>query len=281
MTWFNKPKYKNVKTSHEKVIPSGVWVKCPECENVSLKSDLDKNLKICGSCGYHFKLTTQERIDLLCDKESFIEHFSEITSGDPLKFSDAKGTYKEKLKTTIKKLGIREGVVSGEAKVSGKAVILAVMDFRFLGGSMGCAIGEKIYRSMKLAIEKKYPFISVASSGGARMHEGILSLMQMAKTCAGLVEMEEAALPHVSILTDPTTGGVTASFASIGDIVISEPGALIGFAGPRVIEQTIKQKLPKGFQRAEFLLDHGFVDLIVKRDELKPRVSEILSFFVK
>ncbi|HBE02942.1 MAG TPA: acetyl-CoA carboxylase carboxyl transferase subunit beta [Spirochaetia bacterium] len=257
-----------------------MWVKCPVCLKVIYIKDLEQNLKVC-TCNYHFRLTAVERINLLADSGSFTEFNSNITSADPLEFTDSKESYIQKIHKTREKLNLNEGVITGYAIISGIEVVLASMEFAFLGGSMGSAIGEKIYRAICASLEKKIPLIIISCSGGARMHEGILSLMQMAKTSAGLAMLAEKKIPFISILADPTTGGVTASFASLGDIIIAEPGALVGFAGPRVIEQTIKQKLPEGFQRSEFLLDHGFIDIIVNRKDMKNTVKTCLDFFNK
>ena len=276
--WLEKPSYTHVKKQENRSMPKGVFTKCIKCEYTFLANSLEENLYVCDSCGYHFPLTSYQRIEQLLDKNSFEEHFESITSADPLCFNDAKGSYKDKIKQAQQKYHLGEGVVVGIGNIENREVAIGVMDFRFLGGSMGSAIGEKIYRAMQLAIDKNIAFVMVSTSGGARMHEGILSLMQMAKTCVGVQEMEEAKIPYISILANPTTGGVTASFASLGDIIIAEPGALIGFAGPRVIEQTIRQKLPKGFQTSEFLRDHGFVDMVISRNQLKEKISDTLQF---
>ena len=278
MNWFDKPKYKNVKNREDKRLPVGLWQKCPSCFDMTLIKQLEENMYIC-KCDYHFRISFEKRIEILLDPNSFEEHLSNITATDPLGFFDAKSSYKEKITTTVKKLKINEGIIMGKGTIEKKPVVFGVMEFKFLGGSMGSAVGEKIYQAMQLAIKENIPLIIVSCSGGARMHEGILSLMQMAKTCAGLLEMEERGVPFISVLTDPTTGGITASFASLGDIIIAEPNALIGFAGARVIEQTIKQKLPKGFQRSEFLQEHGFVDQVVHRKDLKQSLYEIISYF--
>ena len=281
MTWFEKPKYKNVKFQDEKALPRGVWIKCEKCEEVALKKQLQEDLNVCSKCSFHFKMSSQERIDLLIDKGSFVEFNDKITAADPLNFKDAKGSYKDKVTQTTKKLKINEAITTGKGTINSQPVILGVMEFQFLGGSMGSAVGEKVYQAMLKAAENKCPLVIVASSGGARMHEGILSLMQMAKTCSGLQTLEDKGIPFISILTNPTFGGITASFASLGDVIIAEPQALIGFAGPRVIEQTIKQKLPQGFQTSEFLRDHGFVDMVVDRRQLKETLAKTLNFFQK
>ncbi|HMB01754.1 MAG TPA: acetyl-CoA carboxylase, carboxyltransferase subunit beta [Spirochaetota bacterium] len=278
MKWFHKPKYKTVRNTKAKPVPTGQWIKCPSCKTQIRRKELADNLWVC-KCGFHHRIGAKDRLKIIIDKGTFREKFSEISTADPLKFSDAKGSYALKVKKTIKKLGINEGIIIGSGRINTIPVVIGIMDFKFLGGSMGSAVGEKVYKAMQLAIKQKKTLIIVSQSGGARMHEGILSLLQMAKTCAGLELMEEKGIPFISVLTDPTTGGVTASFASMGDIIIAEPGALIGFAGPRVIEQNIKQKLPEGFQRAEFLQEHGFVDCISSRSALKDNLTKFLIFF--
>lgn len=278
-TWFEKPKYQNVKSLEETALPSGRWIKCPDCSEVFLKNQLEENLSVCLKCGHHFRISAWDRVRLLIDDGSFHETLGHLGAGDPLQFTDAKEAYKDKIRNTVRKLKMNEGIVTGHGTVEQHPVVIASMEFQFLGGSMGSVIGEKIYQSMLLSVQKKWPLITVTASGGARMHEGILSLMQMAKTCAGLERMAQAKVPYISILTDPTTGGVTASFASLGDVIIAEPKALIGFAGARVIEQTIRQKLPEGFQTAEFLRDHGFVDMVVTRADLKATLVGLLDFF--
>ena len=279
-SWFNKPKYKNVKTKMDTdFISQEAWLKCQECDLQIFHKEIENNLHMCKKCGYHFRISAKQRIKLLIDPSTFKEHFPNITTLNPLDFTDAKENYRDKIKKNIKKNKINECVIVGMGDVNKQKIILAVMDFNFMGGSMGSAVGEKIYQATQLSLKKKVPLVIVSSSGGARMQEGILSLMQMGKTCAGLEQMEKENIPFISILTDPTMGGVTASFASLGDIIIAEPKAIIGFAGPRVIEQTIKQKLPKGFQRSEFLLQHGFIDCIVTRDNLKETLTNFLVFF--
>ena len=259
-------------------IPEGLWIKCEKCREIVYKKDIVKNLNVCPKCDHHFKLKAKDWIALLVDDKSYQEHDKDLTSVDPLKFKDSK-RYKDRIKDSTKKLGIKEALVSVEGKLDGFPVQLCVLDFGFLGGSMASAVGEKITRGIERAVEKRTPVIIISCSGGARMQEGVLSLMQMAKTSAALAKLSNAKLPYISILADPTTGGVTASFAMLGDINIAEPGALIGFAGPRVIEQTIKQKLPEGFQRAEFLLEHGMVDMVVNRKNLRPTLETLLAFF--
>lgn len=279
MAWFSKPKYTVLASKNKDSDQKEVWTKCDSCGGVVYNKDWASNLKVCPNCGFHQKLNVRERVDLLCDENSFIEHDHNIRSKDPLEFVDSKGPYNAKLTATENRTGSIEAIVCGTAKIHDNTVELAVMDFSFLGGSMGTVVGEKICRSIDRSLKNKTPLIIVSCSGGARMHEGILSLMQMAKTSAWLAKMDSEGLPFISLITHPTTGGVTASYASLGDIIIAEPGALIGFAGPRVIEQTIRQKLPDGFQQSEFLLEHGFIDIIVERKNLKSKIAEFLQFF--
>lgn len=280
MEWLKKLKKPKIKISEKKSkVPEGLWIKCEKCKEIVYKKDIAQNLNICPKCNHNYKLRAKEWISLLIDEGSFKEQDVGLTSVDPLKFKDSK-KYKDRIKDSIKKLGIKEAAVCGEGKLNGFSVQMCVLDFGFLGGSMASAVGEKVTRSIERAVKKKIPVIIISCSGGARMQEGVLSLMQMAKTSAALSRLSDARLPYISLLADPTTGGVTASFAMLGDINIAEPGALIGFAGPRVIEQTIKQKLPDGFQRAEFLLEHGMVDMVVKRKDLKTTLEKILDFFM-
>ncbi len=278
MAWFKKerPESATPKAPAKKVkIPEGLWIKCDNCKEIIYRKEVDKNFKVCPKCDYHFRISASERLPFIVDEGSFLEVEDGLSPKDFLSFKD----YKDKLKSSRKKTGLKDAIISGEARIGGKPVSVVIMDFNFMGGSMGSVVGEKIARAVERAIEKKTPFVSVASSGGARMQEGILSLMQMAKTAAAVARLGEAGLPFISVLTDPTFGGVTASFAMLGDIIIAEPKSLIGFAGPRVIEQTIKQQLPQGFQRAEFLLEHGMIDMIVPRRELRATVGKILDFF--
>lgn len=235
---------------------------------------------VCPKCGYHFRLSTQQRLDLLCDRHSFEEFDPDLKSTDPLGFKDSI-RYRERLKRAEKKSDAQEAIRTGRARIEGHKVVLGVFNFGFLGGSMGTVVGEKLTRAVEAAVQEKLPVIIVSASGGARMHEGIYSLMQMAKVTAALVRLAEARLPYISLLTDPTTGGVAASFAMLGDVIVAEPGALIGFAGPRVIEQTIKSKLPEGFQRSEFLIEHGMVDLITDREHLKSTLALLLDLLVR
>lgn len=278
MAWFKKERPEKIESERpdKKIkIPEGLWVKCDNCKEIIYRKEVEKNYKVCPKCDYHFRITASERLPYLVDEGSFLEVEDGLMPKDFLNFKD----YKDKLKSSRKKTGLKDAVISGEAKIGGRAVSLVIMDFNFMGGSMGSVVGEKIVRAVERAVEKKVPFIAVASSGGARMQEGIVSLMQMAKTSAAIARLGEAGLPYISILTDPTFGGVTASFAMLGDIIIAEPKSLIGFAGPRVIEQTIKQQLPPGFQRAEFLREHGMVDIIVSRKDMHNTLAKILDFF--
>lgn len=255
----------------KKEIPHGVWTKCKKCEQIIYNKELDENMKVCPKCGFYFRLGAAERIRQMVDAGSFEDCAGGLRSTDPLKFPD----YEKKISAAV----LPEAVAVGEAKVGGHKVALAVMDFNYMGGSMGAVVGEKIVRGAELALRKKMPYIIVSASGGARMQEGIVSLMQMAKTSAALAKLAENNIPYISVLTDPTTGGVAASFSMLGDVIIAEPKALIGFAGPRVIEQTIRQQLPEGFQLSEFLLQHGMIDMIVERKDLKPTLEKTLDFF--
>ncbi|MFH1783406.1 MAG: acetyl-CoA carboxylase, carboxyltransferase subunit beta [bacterium] len=265
-------------SNEKKGVPAGLWTKCEGCNEIIYKDELSKNLKVCSRCGYYFRLSARERIDMLIDNKSFKEYDRHMKAADPLGFKDSK-KYDAKLIAAQKKSGLNEAVITGEGLLGGNRVVIASMDFGFLGGSMASVVGEKISRAVEHAIEGRMPVIIVSSSGGARMQEGILSLMQMAKTSAVLARLSKEGLAYISVLTNPTTGGVAASFAMLGDVIIAEPKALIGFAGPRVIEQTIRQKLPEGFQRSEFLLDHGMVDLIIDRKDIKSVINQLLSFF--
>ena len=276
MDWFRRKK--GIETSEKKAIPDGLWVKCDNCGEIIYRPELHKRMYVCLKCDHHFRVTSKEYIEYYFDKDSFDEHFTNIQPTDPLKFKDTK-KYTDRLKAAQKKTGMKDAVVTGTALIEEKMVVAAVMDFSFIGGSMGSVVGEKISRAIDLAMEKKAPFIIVSASGGARMMESALSLMQMAKTSAKLALLADQGLPFISIMTDPTTGGTTASFAMLGDINIAEPGALIGFAGQRVIKQTIGQDLPEGFQRADFVLDHGFVDLIIHRQEMRSTLARIIFMF--
>ena len=281
MAWFNVSKAPKGETTEKKVaMPEGLWIKCNNCGEIIYKKEVVRNLNVCPKCNYHFRISAQERIGLLTDKGTFVEYDAGMEASDPLNFKDSK-RYKDRVKDAQKSSGLKDAFISGEGSVSGINVMLGVFDFSFMGGSMGSVVGEKATRTIEKGIEKGFPVIIVSSSGGARMQEGILSLMQMAKTSAALARLRDARLPFISVLTDPTTGGVTASFAMLGDIIIAEPKALICFAGPRVIEQTIKQKLPEGFQRSEYLLEHGMVDMIVERKDMKETISKMLSMLTQ
>jgi acetyl-CoA carboxylase carboxyl transferase subunit beta len=257
--------------------PEGMWIKCTACLEIIYKPEIERNLNVCPKCNHHFRIPVLERIRSIVDEGTFQEFGKDLESVDMLTFTDTK-KYTERLKEAKKKTSRKSAVITGTARISGIEVILGVLDFEFLGGSMGSVVGEKVAVAGEKALDLRRPLIIISASGGARMQEGTLSLMQMAKTSAALARLSEAKIPFLSVMTDPTTGGVAASFAMLGDIIISEPKALIGFAGPRVIEQTIKQKLPEGFQRAEFLLEHGMVDMIVERTKLKPTLTQILRF---
>jgi acetyl-CoA carboxylase carboxyl transferase subunit beta len=276
MDWFKRKK-ETLKATDKKELPDGMWEKCESCNEIIYKKELEKKFYVCPKCDFHFRIGYEVYISLLFDKDTFTEMDANMTSADPLGFKDAK-KYTDKVKATIKKTGLKSAVFTGTALMDGRQVVAAIMDFRFLGGSMGSVVGEKISRAIDKALELKAPMLILSSSGGARMHEGILSLMQMAKTSAKLARLAKAKIPYISILTNPTTGGTTASYAMLGDVHIAEPKALIGFAGPRVIKQTIGQDLPSGFQRSEFVQDHGFVDIIVHRHELKTKISKLLEF---
>ncbi len=261
-----------------KKVDQGLWLMCSGCNQIVYKKEVERNQKVCPRCGYHFRISATERVQMLLDEGSVVEHDAGLSPLDPLGFKDTK-RYKDRLAEAQKKTGMRDAVLSVEGTLEGMPVQLVVFEFGFLGGSMGSVVGEKIVRATERCIEKGHPLIIVSCSGGARMQESMLSLMQMAKTCAAMGRLSDARLPFISILSDPTTGGVSASFALIADVVIAEPGALIGFAGPRVIEQTIGQKLPEGFQRAEYLLEHGFVDMIVERKRMKQTLATLLALF--
>ena len=259
-------------------IAEGLWIKCDSCKEIIYRAEVERAGRVCPKCRYPFRISARERIALLADEGTFEEHQSGLISADPLGFKDTK-RYRDRVKAAQQKTKLNDAVMCGLAKLGGFSTVLCVFEFGFLGGSMGSVVGEKLARSIELALAKHVPVIIVAASGGARMQEGILSLMQMAKTATALERLGRAGLPFLSVLTDPTTGGVTASFAMLGDVILAEPRALIGFAGPRVIAETIRQPLPEGFQRSEFLLEHGQVDLIVDRRELKETLRRILAFF--
>ncbi len=277
MAWFKREKAPMAQSEGKRVkVPEGLWTKCVGCKETLITKELEKNLNVCPKCNHHYRISARQRLDLLLDQGSFVEFDAGMVSVDFLAFKDSK-SYQERINAAVAKGGAKDAVICGAGEIEGTLVQMAVFDFSFMGGSMGSVVGEKITRAIERALEKRTPVIIVSASGGARMQESILSLMQMAKTSAALAKLREAGLPFVSVLTDPTTGGVTASFAMLGDINMAEPKALIGFAGPRVIEQTIRQKLPEGFQRAEYLLEHGMVDLIVDRKDMKETLSRVLK----
>ena len=276
MAWFKKVRKPIETPNKESRVPEGLWVKCPSCAQIIYNKDLAASLSVCTKCGHHFRLSAAERLRALFDG-SWQEHDSGLRSTDPLHFTDTK-PYHKRLETTIASTGMLDAVITATGRIGGHEVVVAAMEYSFIGGSMGVVVGEKITRGIETAIERQLPVIIVSCSGGARMMEGALSLMQMAKISAALARLDRARLPYISVLTDPTTGGVTASFAMLGDVNIAEPRALIGFAGPRVIEQTIRQKLPEGFQRSEFLLEHGMLDMVVDRREMKDVIVRLLAF---
>ena len=282
MAWFKrekKPIENPTPVEERRVRTEGMWTKCGSCRAIIWKKDLEANWEVCSKCDHHFRLGARRRLELLLDDEPWSELDSELASSDPLHFTDTK-PYAQRLKDAQHKLGMKDAILTAEGHLNGRPVICCSMEFGFIGGSMGAVVGEKVARAIERSLARKIPLIIVSCSGGARMMEGVVSLMQLAKVSAALARLDEAGLPFISILTDPTTGGVTASYAMLGDLNIAEPGALIGFAGPRVIEQTIRQKLPEGFQTAEFLLEHGFLDAVVSRKELKPYISQALNFFL-
>lgn len=282
MSWFrrNKPKLEENPDEEKKVKTEGIFVKCPDCDKALFKRDLEESLQVCPNCTYHFRMGARERLSILFDEGLYEELDAEVISIDPLEFVDSK-PYTERLEQARRLSGLPDAIINGRGTIGGHLVFAGAMDMSFIGGSMGSAVGEKITRIIERAIAERGAVITIAASGGARMQEGVLSLMQMAKISAALAQLDEARLPFISVLTDPTTGGVTASFAMLGDIIMAEPKALIGFAGPRVIEQTIRQKLPKDFQRSEFLLSHGMLDMIVDRREMRERIRLLLDYMHK
>ncbi len=281
MSWFKREKTGIEKSNtHNVKVPEGLWTKCPSCSESLLSKEIEENLQVCPKCGHHYRIAPRKRLQALLDDGTWQEYDAGMTSVDFLEFKDTKG-YQERIDATLAKGGSRDAVICVEGSIESIPVQVAMFDFSFMGGSMGSVVGEKITRSIERGLEKKQPVIIISASGGARMQESILSLMQMAKTSAALAKLKAAGIPFLSILTDPTTGGVTASFAMLGDLNIAEPKALIGFAGPRVIEQTIRQKLPEGFQRSEYLLDHGMVDMIVQRTEMRSTVGRVLAMLTR
>jgi acetyl-CoA carboxylase carboxyl transferase subunit beta len=276
MAWFKRDK-KGIHTSTEDKLeaPDGIWEKCPSCKKALHYQEQVDNLHVCQYCNHHLRIGSREYFELLFDNNDFKELFGNLTSGDPLNFTDSK-KYTERIAETTKKTGLKDAIRAAHGKIEGQDLVVACMDFAFIGGSMGSVVGEKIARSIDYCIKNKIPFLLISKSGGARMMEAAFSLMQMAKTSAKLALLSRAKIPYISLLTDPTTGGVTASYAMLGDINIAEPGALIGFAGPRVIKETIKRDLPKGFQTSEFVLEHGFLDFIVNRGEMKAKIASFI-----
>ena len=279
MSWFKRIKSGiTTSTKEKKETPEGLWYKCPECKKVTPTQEHAANLFVCPNCQYHDRIGSADYFNILFDNNEFTELNQNLIAGDPLNFTDTK-KYTDRLEATIKKTQLKDAMRTGHGKVDGQELVVCCMDFTFIGGSMGSVMGEKISKAIDYCIAKKIPFMIISKSGGARMMEAAYSLMQMAKTSAKLTLLSEAKLPYISLLTDPTTGGVTASFAMLGDLNISEPGALIGFAGPRVVKETIGKDLPKGFQTAEFVLEKGFLDCIVERKDLKTKIAQMLKFF--
>ncbi len=275
--WFRKDRApKEPRERRQSKVPEGLWVKCDSCRQILYNKELSRNFKVCPKCGFHFRLSAPERLRMLFDGETYTELDADLRSSDPLKFRDSK-RYRDRLRQSEESVGPSDAIVTASGRMGGIPVIIGAMEFFFLGGSMGSVVGEKVARAAERARKERRPLILVSTSGGARMQEGILSLMQMAKIAAALERLAEARVPYISVLADPTTGGVTASYAMLGDLNVAEPNALIGFAGPRVIEQTIRQTLPDGFQRAEFLLEHGMIDLIVPRAEMKATLVRCLK----
>jgi acetyl-CoA carboxylase carboxyl transferase subunit beta len=277
MTWFKRESSELDATGEKRVRTEGLWEKCEGCRQIIWKKDLDANLNVCPKCEKHFRLDARTRLSLLLDNSEWEETETNLGSTDPLAFIDTKA-YRDRLRKAQQETGIQDAIINAEGLLDGRPVLASAMEYRCIGGSMGAAVGEAITRAIERAVEKRKPLIVISASGGARMMEGLGSLMQMAKISAALAKLDDAGVPYISVLTDPTTGGVTASYAMLGDLNIAEPGALIGFAGPRVIEQTIRQKLPDGFQRSEFLLEHGMLDAVVHRKDMKPYLSRALAF---
>lgn len=277
MAWFKRESGELDTSGEKKVRTEGLWVKCENCRQIIWKKDLEENMNVCPKCDKHFRIDARTRLAQLLDDNQYVVFDDEIASTDPLKFVDLK-PYSSRLKQAQKDTGLNDAVINAQGKLMGRLVIVSAMEYSFIGGSMGAVVGEAITRAVERAAETKTPLIIVSASGGARMMEGVISLMQLAKISAALARLDKLKIPYISLLTDPTTGGVTASFAMLGDLNIAEPGALIGFAGPRVIEQTIRQKLPPGFQRSEFLLQHGMLDAVVPRKQVKPYIARALDF---
>jgi acetyl-CoA carboxylase carboxyl transferase subunit beta len=278
VAWFKRKTDEPAAKASKVVIAEGLWIKCDSCKEIMYRAEVERAGRVCPKCHYPFRISARERLGQLADPGSFEERETGLVTTDPLTFKDTK-KYRERIRAAVQKTTSDEAVICGVASIGGQPAVLAVFEFGFLGGSMGSVVGEKLTRAIELAIDKHLPVVIVSASGGARMQEGILSLMQMAKTSAALERLGASGLPYLSVLTDPTTGGVTASFAMLGDVILAEPRALIGFAGPRVIAETIRQPLPEGFQRSEFLLSHGQLDMIVERRDLKETLRRILAFF--
>jgi acetyl-CoA carboxylase carboxyl transferase subunit beta len=276
MEWFRKAK-EGLIPQRKKDIPDGIWVKCDSCGEIIYRKQLEKDLWVCSKCDHHFRIKSKDYIDLILDEGLLEEYDRDLVASDPLEFKDSK-RYPDRIKVSQEKTNLNDAVVAGIGKVDGREISFAVMDFGFIGGSMGSVVGEKVARAIERSLERRIPLVVVSCSGGARMQEGILSLMQMAKTSALLAKLYDQNIPYISVLTNPTTAGVMASYASLGDVIIAEPKALLGFAGPRVIQQTIKQDLPPGFQSSEFFLEHGFLDLISHRKDLRKNISLILEY---
>jgi acetyl-CoA carboxylase carboxyl transferase subunit beta len=280
MAWFKRQSGELDTSGERKVRTEGLWVKCDSCRQIIWKKDLEDNLNVCPKCDKHFRIDARSRLSQLLDEGQYDAFDSNLVSTDPLKFVDLKA-YSSRLKQARHDTGLTDAVINAQGKLNGRPVVMSAMEYGFIGGSMGAVVGEVITRAIEKSADTKHPLIIISASGGARMMEGVISLMQLAKISAALGRLDELKVPYVSVLTDPTTGGVTASFAMLGDLNIAEPGALIGFAGPRVIEQTIRQKLPQGFQRSEFLLEHGMLDAVVHRRDLKPYLARALEFMVQ
>ena len=279
MAWFKKTRRPIARTKRESRVPEGLWIKCPSCSRAIYNKELTDSLQVCLKCSHHFRMSAADRLRMLFDAGEWTEHDANLRTLDPLKFTDTK-PYKSRLDASMKSTGLKDAVIVGTGTLDGVPVVIAAMEYGFIGGSMGVVVGEKITRAAERALDNRWPLIVVSCSGGARMMEGALSLMQMAKISAALGRMDRAGVPYLSVLADPTTGGVTASFAMLGDLNLAEPRALIGFAGPRVIEQTIRQKLPEGFQTSEFLLEKGFLDAIVDRRDLKPTLARVIRMML-
>jgi acetyl-CoA carboxylase carboxyl transferase subunit beta len=283
MSWLQKllpPKINRAQGANKKTVPEGLWSKCPSCDAVLYRSDLESNAEVCPKCSHHHRISARRRLDLILDAEGRFEIGAEVQPVDPLKFKDTK-RYADRLKSTQSELGETDSLIVMQGSIKAIPAVVAAFEFKFMGGSMGSVMGERFARGVQTCIEHKMPFVCVSASGGARMQEGLFSLMQMAKTSAALTQLSQAGLPYISVLTDPTMGGVSASFAMLGDVIIAEPNALIGFAGPRVIEQTVRETLPEGFQRAEFLLEHGAIDMIVDRRQMRDKLATLISSMLR